>query len=250
MSDFTEEELRRYSRQILLDGFGEEGQSRLRDGRVLIVGSGGLGSPAAYYLAAAGVGFIGIADGDRVDTSNLQRQILHNTADLGRLKVESAKEKLTKLNPGVRITAYPERLTPENASDIISPYDFVVEATDSYSTKYLVNDTCVALGKPFCLGGILKLEGQAMTHLPGTACYRCLFPVPPNPEDVPTASQVGVLGSAVGIVGSVQATEVIKYLTGIGRLLTDRLLSVDAATMAFSTVAIRRNPACPICGGR
>lgn len=247
---FTEEELKRYSRQILLGGVGEKGQSRLRDGRVLLVGAGGLGSPAAYYLAAAGVGLIGIADGDRVDITNLQRQILHNTADLGRLKVESAKEKLTRLNPGIQITAYPERLTPENAADIISSYDFVVEATDSFSTKYLVNDTCVALGKPFCLGGILRLEGQAMTHLPGTACYRCLFPAPPDTKDVPSASQVGVLGAAVGIVGSVQATEAIKYLTGMGRLLTDRLLSVDAATMAFSSVAVRRNPACPACGGR
>ena len=231
MTTFTEDETRRYSRQLLLDGFGVEGQRRLRDSRVIVVGAGGLGSPVAYYLAAAGVGTIALADGDRVDLSNLQRQILHTTADLGRAKVESARDKLVRLNPNIKI----------------KDYDFVVECSDNFQTKYLVNDACIAVGKPFSLGGIRMLGGQTMTHVPGTACYRCLFPIEPDPSTVPNSSSVGVLGSAVGIIGSIQATETIKYITGIGTLLTDRLLVADASTMTFNTISLPRNPKCPLC---
>lgn len=239
--------MKRYSRQLLLDGFGVEGQCRLRDSRVIVVGAGGLGSPVAYYLAAAGVGTIALADGDRVDLSNLQRQILHTTADLGRAKVESAREKLIRLNPNIKIDTYQEFLTPETAPEIFKNYDFVVECSDNFQTKYLVNDACVAVDKPFSLGGIRMLGGQTMTHVPGTACYRCLFPIEPDPSTVPNSSSVGVLGSAVGIIGSIQATETIKYITGIGTLLTDRLLVADASTMTFNTISLPRNPKCPLC---
>lgn len=247
MTTFTEDETRRYSRQLLLDGFGVEGQCRLRDSRVIVVGAGGLGSPVAYYLAAAGVDTIALADGDRVDLSNLQRQILHTTADLGRAKVESARDKLVRLNPNIKIDTYQEFLTPETAPEIFKNYDFVVECSDNFQTKYLVNDACIAVGKPFSLGGIRMLGGQTMTHIPGTACYRCLFPIEPDPSTVPNSSSVGVLGSAVGIIGSIQATETIKYITGIGTLLTDRLLVADASTMTFNTISLPRNPKCPLC---
>lgn len=247
MTTFTEDETRRYSRQLLLDGFGVEGQRRLRDSRVIVVGAGGLGSPVAFYLAAAGVGTIALADGDRVDLSNLQRQILHTTADLGRAKVESARDKLVRLNPNIKIDTYQEFLTPETAPEIFKNYDFVVECSDNFQTKYLVNDACIAVGKPFSLGGIRMLGGQTMTHVPGTACYRCLFPIEPDPSTVPNSSSVGVLGSAVGIIGSIQATETIKYITGIGTLLTDRLLVADASTMTFNTISLPRNPKCPLC---
>ena len=242
MTTFTEDETRRYSRQLLLDGFGVEGQCRLRDSRVIVVGAGGLGSPVAYYLAAAGVGTIALADGDRVDLSNLQRQILHTTADLGRAKVESARDKLVRLNPNIKIDTYQEFLTPETAPEIFKNYDFVVECSDNFQTKYLVNDACIAVGKPFSLGGIRMLGGQTMTHVPGTACYRCLFPIEPDPSTVPNSSSVGVLGSTVGIIGSIQATETIKYITGIGTLLV-----ADASTMTFNTISLPRNPKCPLC---
>lgn len=248
MTTFSEEEMKRYSRQLLLEGFGTEGQRRLRDSKVIIVGAGGLGSPVAYYLAAAGVGTIAIADGDRVDLSNLQRQILHSTDDLNRPKVESAREKLLRLNPNITIKTYQEFLTPETAPAIFKNYDFVLECSDNFQTKYLVSDACVAVDKPFSLGGIRMLGGQTMTHVPGSACYRCLFPVEPDPATVPNSSTVGVLGAAVGIIGSIQATETIKYITGIGQLLTDRLLVVDAAAMSFQTLSLPRNPKCPLCG--
>ena len=250
MTNFTDEELKRYSRQLLLEGFGEEGQQRLRDSRVFIVGAGGLGSPVAYYLAAAGVGYLGIADGDRVDMSNLQRQILHTTADVDRPKVDSAREKLLALNPHIDITVYHEFLTADSAREIFKDYDFVLECSDNFQTKYLVSDACVAVGKPFSLGGIRMLGGQTMTHVPGSACYRCLFPVEPDPATVPNSSTVGVLGAAVGIIGSIQATEAIKYITGIGSLLTDSLLVVDSATMTFTRLSLPRNPKCPLCSGK
>ena len=250
MTNFSEEEMNRYSRQLLLEGFGTEGQQRLHNSKVIIVGAGGLGSPVAYYLAAAGVGTITIADGDRVDLSNLQRQILHTTDDLGRPKVESAREKLLRLNPDITINTIQEFLTPETAPGIFKDYDFVLECSDNFQTKYLVSDACVAVGKPFSLGGIRMLGGQTMTHVPGSACYRCLFPVEPDPATVPNSSTVGVLGAAVGIIGSIQATEAIKYITGIGSLLTDRLLVVDAAAMTFQTLSLPRNPKCPLCAGK
>lgn len=248
--DFSDEERKRYGRQILLSELGEEGQQRLRDSKVIIVGAGGLGSPVAYYLAAAGVGTLAIADGDRVELSNLQRQILHSSLDLGRPKVESAREKLMRLNPNIKIKIYQEFLTLETAKDIFRQYDFVVECSDNFRTKYLVNDACVAVGKPFSLGGIRMLGGQTMTHTPGTACYRCLFPIEPDPATVPDSSTVGVLGSSVGVIGSVQATETIKYLARFGKLLTDRLLVVDTATMSFNSLQMPRNPNCPCCKGK
>lgn len=238
----------RYSRHILLEGFGREGQDKLLHSRVLLIGAGGLGSPNALYLAAAGVGTIGIADADLVSISNLQRQVIHFTADVNRPKVESAAEKMRQINPDVKVITYDTYLTEDNALELIRDYDFIIDCTDSYASKYLVNDACVMAGKPFSAGGVVKYGAQIMTHVPGTACYRCIFPEPPARNDVETCSTVGVLGSVVGIMGSIQATEAIKYLTGIGELLTDRLLIIDALTMQFHTLQFAPNPDCPLCG--
>ncbi len=248
MFDFTEEEFQRYSRHILLQDVGVEGQEKIRSGKVLVVGAGGLGSPVALYLAAAGVGTIGIVDGDVVDLSNLQRQIIHFTPDVGRPKVESAKEKIEQLNPNVKVITHKEFLMADNALDIVKDYDFVVDATDNFPVKFLINDACVMAGKPFSHGGILRFEGQTFTHLPGTACYRCLFPAPPPANAVPTSSQAGVLGAIAGMLGTIQAAEVLKYLTGVGELLTDRLLSFNARTMDFRTIKTKRHDGCPLCG--
>lgn len=238
----------RYSRHILLEGFGPDGQAALGAARVLIIGAGGLGSPCALYLAAAGVGTIGIADADLVSLSNLQRQIIHFTKDVGRPKVESAAEKMRALNPDVHVITHDCFVTESNALDIISDYDFIIDATDSFASKYLVNDACVMAGKPFCAGGVVKYGAQVMTHVPGSACYRCIFPEPPAENQVETCSTVGVLGSVVGIMGSIQATEAIKYLAGIGNLLTDRLLLIDAKTMSFQTIHFGKDANCPLCG--
>lgn len=238
----------RYSRHILLEGFGKEGQEKLLQSKVLLIGAGGLGSPNALYLAAAGVGTIGIADADVVSISNLQRQVIHFTEDKGKPKVESAAEKMRRINPDVKVITYDCFITEDNAQDIISDYDFIIDCTDSFASKYLVNDACVMAGKPFCAGGVVKYGAQVMTHVPGTACYRCIFPEPPAENEVETCSTVGVLGSVVGIMGSIQATEAIKYLTGIGELLTDKLLIVDALTMNFQTLAFKHNAGCPVCG--
>ena len=248
MFDFTEEELLRYSRHILLQDVGVEGQEKIRNGRVLIIGAGGLGSPIALYLAAAGVGTIGIVDGDVVDLSNLQRQVIHFTEDLGRPKVESAKEKIKKINPNVNAITYKTFLMADNALDIIKDYDFIVDGTDNFPVKFLINDACVMAGKPFSHGGILRFEGQTFTHVPGTACYRCLFGAPPPPGSVPTCSQAGVLGAIAGMLGTIQAAEVLKYLTGVGELLTDKLLTFNAKTMDFRKIRTRRHDGCPICG--
>lgn len=248
MFDFTEEELQRYSRHILLQDVGVEGQEKIHSGKVLVVGAGGLGSPVALYLAAAGVGTIGIVDGDVVDLSNLQRQIIHFTPDVGRPKVESAKEKIEQLNPNVKVITHKEFLMADNALDIVKDYDFVVDATDNFPVKFLINDACVMAGKPFSHGGILRFEGQTFTHLPGTACYRCLFPAPPPANAVSTCSQAGVLGAIAGMLGTIQAAEVLKYLTGVGELLTDRLLSFNARTMDFRTIKTKRHDGCPLCG--
>ena len=238
----------RYSRHILLEGFGKEGQEKLLQSKVLLIGAGGLGSPNALYLAAAGVGTIGIADADVVSISNLQRQVIHFTEDKGKPKVESAAEKMRRINPDVKVITYDCFITEDNAQDIISDYDFIIDCTDSFASKYLVNDACVMAGKPFCAGGVVKYGAQVMTHIPGTACYRCIFSEPPAENEVETCSTVGVLGSVVGIMGSIQATEAIKYLTGIGELLTDKLLIVDALTMNFQTLAFKHNAGCPVCG--
>lgn len=248
MFDFSEEELHRYSRHILLQDVGVEGQEKIRQGKVLIVGAGGLGAPVALYLAAAGVGTIGIVDGDTVDLSNLQRQVIHFTPDVGRPKVDSVKEKIAQINPHVKVRTYPVFLTSENALDIIRDYDFVVDGTDNFPVKFLINDACVMAGKPFSHGGILRFEGQTFTHLPGTACYRCLFNAPPPPGAVPTCSQAGVLGAIAGMLGTIQAAETLKFLTGVGELLTDRLLSFNAKTMDFRKIKTRRQDRCPICG--
>ena len=214
----------------------------------LIIGAGGLGAPVALYLAAAGVGTIGIVDGDVVDLSNLQRQVIHFTADVGVPKVESAKAKMLAINPNVKVNTYREFLMADNALDIISDYDFIVDGTDNFPVKFLINDACVKAGKPFSHGGILRFEGQTFTHLPGTACYRCLFKSPPPANAVPTCSQAGVLGAIAGMLGTIQAAETLKYLTGVGELLTDRLLTFNAKTMEFRKIKTRRQDNCPVCG--
>jgi len=246
--DFTEEQIIRYSRHILLQDVGVEGQERINAGRVLIVGAGGLGAPVAFYLAAAGVGTIGIIDGDMVDLSNLQRQIIHFTADVGKSKVISAKEKIALLNPDVKVNAIQDLFTSANALDLVKDYDFIIDGTDNFPVKFLINDACVLAGKPFSHGGILRFDGQTFTHVPGSACYRCLFNSPPPPNAVPTCSQAGVLGAIAGMLGTIQAAEALKYLTGVGELLTNRLLSFNAKTMNFRTVNTRRSAKCPVCG--
>lgn len=244
----TTEQVRRYNRHILLDGFGTEGQEALLKSKVLLIGAGGLGSPNALYLAAAGVGTIGIADADVVSFSNLQRQVIHYTDDVNRPKVESAAEKMRKINPNVNVVTYECYITEDNAIDIIKDYDFIIDCTDSFASKYLVNDACILAGKPFCAGGVVKYGAQVMTHVPGSACYRCFFPEPPAENEVETCSTVGVLGSVVGIMGSIQATEAIKYLTGIGELLTNKLLVIDALTMNIQNLQFGKNEDCPVCG--
>ncbi|MDR3251124.1 MAG: molybdopterin-synthase adenylyltransferase MoeB [Tannerella sp.] len=246
--DFTKEQVIRYSRHILLQDVGVEGQERISRGRVLVVGVGGLGAPVAFYLAAAGVGTVGIIDGDTVDLSNLQRQIIHFTQDVGKAKVVSAKEKINQLNPDVNVITYQTLLSAENALEIIGDYDFIVDGTDNFPVKFLINDACVIAGKPFSHGGILRFDGQTMTHTPGSACYRCLFHSPPPPNAVPTCSQAGVLGAIAGMLGTIQAAETLKFLTGTGELLTNRLLSFNAKTMEFRTIRTRRSEKCPVCG--
>ncbi|MDR1414408.1 MAG: HesA/MoeB/ThiF family protein [Odoribacteraceae bacterium] len=246
--DYTDEQLQRYSRNILLQEIGDTGQQRLLASRVLIVGLGGLGSPVAYYLAAAGIGTIGLIDGEQVETSNLQRQIIHLTPDIGKPKTTSARQKINALNPDTRVIIHPDPLDPANALPIITDYDFIVEATDNFTAKYLVNDTCILAAKPFSTAGINRFNGQTLTRVPGAACYRCLFPAPPSPDDTPTCSRAGILGAVAGILGAIQAAETIKIITGAGTPLTNRLLLVDAKTMNFKTVKIKKTPACPACG--
>lgn len=246
--DFTEDQIQRYSRHIILQDVGVEGQERISKGKVLIVGAGGLGAPVALYLAAAGVGTIGIIDGDVVDLSNLQRQVIHFTPDVNKTKVISAKEKINQLNPDVKVNIYHDLLRADNALDIIKGYDFVVDGTDNFPVKFLINDACVKAGIPFSHGGILRFEGQTITVLPGTACYRCVFYAPPPPNAVPTCSQAGVLGAIAGILGTIQAAEVLKYLTGVGDLLTNRLLTFNAKTMDFRTIKVKHNHRCAVCG--
>ena len=248
MYDFTEEELLRYSRHILLKDVGVEGQEKIRNGKVLVVGAGGLGAPVALYLAAAGVGTIGIVDGDVVDLSNLQRQVIHFTGDVGHPKVESARAKMLAINPNVKVNTIREFLMSDNALDIIKDYDFIVDGTDNFPVKFLINDACVMAGKPFSHGGILRFEGQTFTHMPGTACYRCLFKSPPPANAVPTCSQAGVLGAIAGMLGTIQAAETLKYLTGVGELLTNKLLTFNAKTMDFRKINTRRQASCAICG--
>lgn len=248
MFDFTEEELNRYSRHILLQDVGVEGQEKIRQGKVLVIGAGGLGAPVTMYLAAAGVGTIGIVDGDVVDLSNLQRQIIHTTPDIGKAKVLSAKETIEAINPNVKVNAIQEFLWADNIREIIRDYDFVIDGTDNFPVKFLINDACVMEGKPFSHGGILRFEGQTFTHLPGTACYRCMFKEPPPAGAVPTCSQAGVLGAIAGMLGTIQAAEALKYLTGVGELLTNKLLTFNAKTMDFRKFNVKRTSKCPVCG--
>ena len=246
--ELSSEQRRRYNRHLILEGFGVEAQERLLQSRVLLVGAGGLGSPVALYLAAAGVGTIGIADGDVVSVTNLQRQVLHSTPDVGRPKVDVARERIAALNPDVKVETYEYYLSESNALELIRPYDFVIDGTDNFSTKYLVNDACVMLGKAFSMGGISRYSGQLMTHVPGSACYRCLFPEPPAKSDVETCAMVGVLGSIAGMLGTVQTTECIKYLAGVGGLLTNALLTFDALSMQWNRFDFPQRSDCQLCG--
>jgi len=223
----------RYNRNKLLEGFGEEGQEKLRRSRVLVIGAGGLGSPVLSYLAAAGVGTIGIIDSDRIEASNLQRQILHRTADIGLLKTDSAAAKLKALNPEIEVITHTTRFTAANARALIQPYDFIIDCCDNFATKYLINDTCVAMQKPFSHGAVVALRGEVMTYTPGNASYRDIFEDAPEDGTVPTSAQIGILGSIAGIIGSIQATEAIKYIVGTGDLILNRILIFDGCTMQF-----------------
>lgn len=246
--NFTDEQLERYSRHIILKDVGIEGQEKILNGKVLIIGVGGLGAPAALYLAAAGVGTIGLVDGDVVDRSNLQRQVIHFTPDLGKPKVLSAREKINQMNPDVKVRTYQELAVAGNISGLIRDYDFIIDGTDNFPVKFLINDACVLAGKPFSHGGILRFDGQTMTYTPGNACYRCVFPAPPPPNAVPTCSQAGVLGAIAGMLGTIQAAEALKFLIGKGTLITNRLLIFNALDMGFRSAKFSRNADCPVCG--
>jgi molybdopterin/thiamine biosynthesis adenylyltransferase/rhodanese-related sulfurtransferase len=243
------EQRRRYSRHLLIPEVGEEGQRKLLDANVLLVGAGGLGSPAALYLAAAGVGTLGVVDADVVDDSNLQRQVLHTTERVGMPKVESARVAISALNPDVNVVAHETRLDQSNVLQIFADYDVILDGTDNFATRYLINDACVLLGKPNAHGSIFRFEGQATTFVPGDGpCYRCLFPTPPPPELAPSCAEAGVLGLLPGTIGIIQATEVVKLILGIGEPLIGRLLTYDALEMEFRELRLSRDPACPMCG--
>lgn len=248
--EFTREQQERYARHFVLQEAGREGQEKLLNSRVLIIGAGGLGSPVSMYLAAAGVGTIGIADADAVDLSNLQRQIAHGSADIGKAKVKSIQETISEMNPDVAVEAYQCFVDESNIMDLVEKYDFVVDATDNFKAKFLINDACVIAKKPFCHAGISRFQGQLMTYVPGEGpCYRCIFREPPPPDAVPDCRQVGIIGAMAGVIGSLQAMEVLKYLLGAGELLTGRLLTYDALKMEFRTVKLPEHVSdCPVCG--
>jgi adenylyltransferase/sulfurtransferase len=249
LPQLTTDELSRYSRHLILPEVGEEGQRKLKAARVLCVGTGGLGSPLALYLAAAGIGTLGLVDFDVVDASNLQRQIIHSTADIGRKKLDSAAEKLNALNPALNVIKHDTMLSSANALDILKDYDVVADGTDNFPTRYLVNDACVLLGKPNAYGSIFRFEGQASVFATKDGpCYRCLYPEPPPPGLVPSCAEGGVLGILPGLVGVIQATETIKLILGKGSTLVGRLLLVDALNMRFRELKLRKNPDCPVCG--
>ncbi|WP_038045387.1 HesA/MoeB/ThiF family protein [Thermus caliditerrae] len=251
---WTKEELDRYHRQMILPQVGPEGQERLKRASVVVVGAGGLGVPVLQYLVAAGVGRVGIVEMDRVEVSNLHRQVLYATEDVGKPKALAAKERLLALNPLVKIDAYPVRLTSENALAILKPYDLVVDASDNFPTRYLVNDACVLLGKPLVFGAIYQFDGQvAVFHHPTAQgemgpCYRCLFPKPPAPGSVPSCAEAGVFGVLPAVVGSLMVAEALKVLLGLGKPLAGHLLLYDALEASFRKLSLRRNPACPVCG--
>ena len=244
------EEIKRYSRHLIMPEIGMDGQRRIKAGSVLCIGAGGLGSPAAMYLAAAGVGRIGIVDFDVVDYSNLQRQLLHTTPDVGRSKLASAKDKINALNPHVQVDTYETALSSENALDLFAPYDVILDGSDNFSTKYLVNDASVLARRPVVYGSIFRFDGQASVFAPGGPCYRCLFPEPTPPELAPSCDEAGVLGVLPGLVGLIQATEAVKLILGRGRSLAGRLLTYDALEMAFREYEVARDPGCAVCGER
>ena len=241
-------QVQRYSRHLIMPNVGSAGQRKLVATKVLVVGAGGLGSPVSLYLALAGIGTIGIVDFDTVDVSNLQRQILHTDADVGRRKVVSAKETLEAHNPEVNVIIHEEPINADNAMDIIPDYDIVVNGADNFATRYLVNDAAYLAGKPLVDGAILVFDGQATTYLPEQGCYRCLFPDPPPPGEVPNCAEAGVIGALPGLVGSIQALETIKIAMDIGETLSGRMLIIDALTMEFREIKVRRNPNCKLCG--
>ena len=246
----SEEQIHRYSRQIILPGIGGRGQRRLAEAKVFIMGAGGLGSPAALYLAAAGVGTIGLADSDRVELHNLQRQILHRTCDVGLPKVESGKKTLESLNPEVKVKIYPERVNTENVRGMINDYELVLDGSDNFPTRFLLNDACYFERKTLISGAILRFEGQLSTFKPHVngPCYRCLFPEPPPPGLVPSCQEAGVLGAVAGIIGIFQANEALKEILGIGKSMMGRFLLFEALDLSFTEMKIQRNPECPLCG--
>ena len=244
----TPDQVKRYSRHIIMGDVGSKGQRALMQSKALIIGAGGLGSPSAIYLSLAGVGTVGIVDFDVVELSNLQRQVLHHTGDVGRPKVQSALDNIKAYNPDVNVVLHETRLESDNAMGIIEQYDLVINGADNFATRYLVNDACYLLNKPLVDGSILIFDGQATVFLPGQGCYRCLFPSPPPPGMVPNCAEAGVLGALTGLVGSIQATEALKHFLGIGESLSSRLLLIDALSMSFREVRLKRNPNCPLCG--
>jgi sulfur-carrier protein adenylyltransferase/sulfurtransferase len=248
-AELSREEIARYSRHLIIPDLAMDGQKRLRSASVLLIGAGGLGSPNAMYLAAAGVGHLGLIDFDVVDASNLQRQVIHGTSDIGRSKLESARDKIAEINPGVRVTLHNTRLTSENARELIRDYDLVVDGSDNFPTRYLVNDACVLEGKPYVWGSIYRFDGQASVfwaeHGP---CYRCLYPEPPPPGMVPSCAEGGVLGVLCATVGSIQANEAVKLITGMGKPLVGRLVIYDALELSFKDIRVRKDPDCAVCG--
>lgn len=248
MVDLDSTQLDRYSRHVIMDDVGPEGQEALLDARVLVVGAGGLGSPVLQYLGAAGVGTLGIVDDDVVERSNLQRQVIHGDSDVGRPKVESAREFITELNPDVTVETHETRLDSENAADLVANYDLVVDASDNFPTRFLVSDVCTFAGTPFFHGAVYRFEGQVTTFSGEGPCYRCLFPEAPPEGAVPDCSTAGVLGVLPGTVGCLQATEVVKWIVGEGEPLDGRLLAFEASAMSFDEVPVNRNPDCPVCG--
>ncbi|MDT8376971.1 MAG: molybdopterin-synthase adenylyltransferase MoeB [Mariprofundaceae bacterium] len=252
MIDFTEKQIERYSRHIILPEVGAEGQSRLLESKVFMIGAGGLGSPVAYYLAAAGVGTIGLADADVVDLSNLQRQIIHNEDRIGMPKVESARETIQALNPDVKVNTYNYFVTEDNIREIIREYDLIIDGCDNFPTRFLVNDACYFEKKPLVSGAMFRFEGQVATFRPhqqkDAPCYRCLYPEPPPAGLVPSCSEAGILGALAGAVGTIQAVEAIKELLGIGESLAGRLMTFDALRMEWKKLKLRRDPGCPLCG--
>ncbi len=245
------QETARYSRHLIMPEVGVDGQKRLKASSILLIGAGGLGSPLGLYLAAAGVGRLGLVDFDNVDFSNLQRQIIHSTADVGRPKLHSARDRINSINPEVQVDLYETRLTSANALSMFAPYDVVIDGTDNFPTRYLVNDACVLLKKPNVYGSIFRFDGQASVFYPGQGpCYRCLYPEPPPPGEVPSCAEGGVLGILPGLIGCIQATEAVKLILGAGSPLVGRLLLYDALQMSFREFKVRRNPKCPVCGDK